>query len=102
MVARGEQFSIRDLRSRNGTLINGVPIEQQQMRHGDQIYIGDSVLIFLLNEDREQSAKNPVEFQDTAAFEGPSLLLRAEDSLYLQSEKMRADFASLVRGGPTT
>ncbi len=88
VVARGEQVSIRDLGSRNGTLINGVPIEQQQMRHGDQIYIGDSVLLFLLNEDGEHSTRNPVEFQDTAAFAAPPLLLRAEDALYLQPEKM--------------
>jgi transcriptional regulator with GAF, ATPase, and Fis domain len=97
VVASGEQVSIRDLGSRNGTLINGVPIEQQQMRHGDQIYIGDSVLLFLLNEDREQSARNPVEFQDTAAFEGSPLLLRAEDSLYLQPEKISATLPPSAR-----
>jgi transcriptional regulator with GAF, ATPase, and Fis domain len=87
LVASGEQVSIRDLGSRNGTLVNGVPIEQQEMRHGDQIYIGDSVLVFLLKEDGEHSERNPVEFQDTAAFEGSPLLLRAEDSLYLQPDQ---------------
>jgi transcriptional regulator with GAF, ATPase, and Fis domain len=87
VVASEEQVSIRDLGSRNGTLVNGVPVEQQQMRHGDQIYIGDSVLLFLLDEEGEHSARNPVEFQDTAAFEGPPLMLRAEDSLYLQPEQ---------------
>jgi transcriptional regulator with GAF, ATPase, and Fis domain len=88
LVAGDGQVSIRDLGSRNGTLVNGVPIEQQQIRHGDQIYIGDSVLLFLLNEEGEHSARNPVEFQDTAAFEGSPLLLRAEDSLYLQPGKV--------------
>src|SRR6476660_9144139 len=84
------QFSIRDLKSRNGTLVNGVPVEQQQIRHGDQIYIGDSVLIFLLKEDGEHFDKNPVEFLETAGFEGSPLLLRAEDSLYLQPDKIVA------------
>ena len=51
LVASDEEVSIRDLGSRNGTLVNGVPVEQQQMRHGDQIYIGDSILLFLLNPD---------------------------------------------------
>ena len=87
LVASGQQVSIRDLGSRNGTLVNGVPIEQQEMRHGDQIYIGDSVLLFLLKEDGERAERNPVEFQDTAAFEGSPLLLRAEDSLYLQPDQ---------------
>ena len=40
--------------SNNGTLVNGVPVEQQQIRHGDQIFIGDSVLIFLIEEGGKQ------------------------------------------------
>ena len=53
LVASEQEVSIRDLGSRNGTLVNGVPVEQQQIRHGDQIYIGDSVLLLLLQEDGE-------------------------------------------------
>jgi transcriptional regulator with GAF, ATPase, and Fis domain len=97
LVTVGEEVSIRDLGSRNGTLVNGVPVEQQQMRHGDQIYIGDSVLLFLLNEEGEHSARNPVEFQDTASLDGSPLLLRAEDSLYLQSEKTVAALPASAR-----
>ncbi len=97
LIATDGQFSIRDLKSRNGTLVNGVPVEQQRLRHGDQIYIGDSVLIFLLKRDGEQSERNPVEFLETAGFEGSPLLLKAEDSLYLQPEKMIASLAPTAR-----
>jgi transcriptional regulator with GAF, ATPase, and Fis domain len=86
VAASDGQVSIRDLGSRNGTLVNGVPVEQHQMRHGDQIFVGDSVLLFLISEDGEHPSKNPVEFQDTASLDGSPLLLRAEDSLYLQPE----------------
>ena len=34
VVASDAEVSIRDLGSRNGTLVNGVPVEQQQMRQG--------------------------------------------------------------------
>ncbi len=97
VVANEEEFSIRDLKSRNGTLVNGVPVQQQQMRHGDQIYVGDSVLIFLLKEDGEHFDRNPVEFLETAGFEGSPLLLKAEDSLYLQPEKIVAGLPPTAR-----
>ncbi len=97
LVASDEEVSIRDLGSRNGTLVNGVPVEQQQMRHGDQIYIGDSILLFLLDADGEHPVRNPVEFQDTAAIDGSPLLLRAEDSLYLQPEKIGASLPASER-----
>src|SRR5216683_5465506 len=84
------QFSIRDLKSRNGTLVNGVPVEQQQIRHGDQIFIGDSVLIFLIEEGGSHFDRNPVEFADTTELDGAPLLLRAEDSLYLRPDKVVA------------
>jgi Nif-specific regulatory protein len=98
VLSQGEEFSIRDLKSRNGTLVNGVPVEQQQpIQQGDQIYIGDSVLIFLLREDGVHSERNPVEFLETAALEGSPLLLRAEDSLYLQPEKVVASLPPTAR-----
>ena len=98
VLSEGEEFSIRDLKSRNGTLVNGVPVEQQQhIQQGDQIYIGDSVLIFLLREDGVHSERNPVEFLETAALEGSPLLLRAEDSLYLQPDKVVASLPPTAR-----
>src|SRR5882724_10387155 len=57
VLASGDKFSIRDLKSRNGTMVNGVPVEQQQIRHGDQIYIGDSVLVFLLKKEQEDHSE---------------------------------------------
>ena len=97
VIASDEQVFIRDLGSRNGTLVNGVPVEQQQMRHGDQIYIGDSILLFLLDKDGEHPVRNPVEFQDTASLDGSPLLLRAEDSLYLQPEQTGAGLPASER-----
>ncbi|HEX3351641.1 MAG TPA: sigma 54-interacting transcriptional regulator [Terriglobales bacterium] len=97
VIAEGEKFSIRDLGSRNGTLVNGVPVEQQQIRHGDQLYIGDSVLVFLLKEGEGHFERNPVEFADTSAFEGSPVLLRPEDSVYLRPERSPASLPSSAR-----
>src|SRR5215469_6224566 len=46
-----ERFQIKDLESRNGTLVNGVAVKEQWLRHGDEIATGDSVFLFLLEED---------------------------------------------------
>ncbi len=86
ILADGQQFSIRDLGSRNGTLVNGVPIERQDIRDGDQICAGESVFVFLLGEGGTHFDKNPVEFTETVDFEGPPVVLRAEDSVYLQPD----------------
>jgi len=45
-VANG-QFRLRDLGSSNGTFVNGIPVEQHVLEHGDRIRAGDSVLMFL-------------------------------------------------------
>src|SRR5215470_19725686 len=48
-------FKIRDLNSRNGTLVNGTPIREHQLTHGDQITIGDSLCLFLLGEGEDSA-----------------------------------------------
>lgn len=73
IAAERGQFFIRDLGSRNGTLVNGVPVEQQQLRSGDQISIGNSVLVFQVDEDEPLLQKSPVEFANTAKL-APSLV----------------------------
>src|SRR5215471_13011509 len=39
-------FRVLDLDSYNGTFVNGVPIKEQLLQDGDQISVGDSVLLF--------------------------------------------------------
>jgi signal transduction histidine kinase/CheY-like chemotaxis protein len=43
------RFTIEDLGSKNGTLVNGVPIKMQLLRYGDKIRIG-SQTIFMFSE----------------------------------------------------
>jgi len=85
IVGVGDQFTIRDLGSRNGTLINGATIKEQPLKHGDRIEVGDSVFIYLLHD--EDSALSPVEFDD-AGLTTSAVWLRREDAVYLQPEKL--------------
>ena len=39
--------TLRDLGSANGTYVNGMPVRERTLSHGDRIRVGDSVLLFL-------------------------------------------------------
>jgi transcriptional regulator with GAF, ATPase, and Fis domain len=97
LLRNGAEFRVRDLGSRNGTQVNGVPVEDYLLSHGDQISVGDSVLVFLLEEDEVHSLKSPVELSETALPESPTLVLRQEDSVYLHSERARAALPTTAR-----
>jgi hypothetical protein len=43
----GESTVVRDLDSRNGTLVNGVPIRTHALTDGDQIRAGDSAFLYV-------------------------------------------------------
>src|SRR2546425_5553945 len=47
----GSDPMILDLNSRNGTYVNAVPIRERKLEPGDQIQIGDSLLLFVLEDD---------------------------------------------------
>src|SRR5260370_31222709 len=87
LMPRSEQFAIRDLGSRNGTRVNGVPVDEQLLSHGDQIAIGSSLLVFLLREDELQLRTNPVGLTETGEIGNSALLLRPEDGLYGQPDR---------------
>jgi hypothetical protein len=43
---RGNQFFIVDLGSTNGTLVNGEPIQEKELKHGDKVTIGQNSVKF--------------------------------------------------------
>jgi len=54
----GDLFAIRDLESRNGTLLNGNPtMGRERLQPGDKIRVGDTVLEFI--EDAEAGLRVP-------------------------------------------
>jgi pSer/pThr/pTyr-binding forkhead associated (FHA) protein len=43
---RGDQFWIVDLGSTNGTLVNGEPVQEKELNHGDRVTIGQNAVHF--------------------------------------------------------
>lgn len=71
MVRRdGDQYMIRDLGSSNGTLVNGLPVTECILRHGDRIAISDSLFVFVTDQPTELPLRPDVtESPDAEALE---------------------------------
>lgn len=81
-------FKLNDLESRNGSFVNGVPVKEYELQHGDRVEIGDSVFVFLTEDGEVGTISGPVEITEGATITHPTVRLRREDALYLQPEKV--------------
>src|SRR5215203_3917947 len=71
------QFGLRDLGSSNGTYVNGQPIRDRALEHGDRIRAGDSILVFLRVAD---PAEEPPALADDRTSRIPSDLQQPADA----------------------
>ena len=81
------RFQIRDLDSRNGTLVNGLPVKEQWLRHGDEIATGDSVFLFLTEEEDHAVQLSRVEFDD-AHYTTETKVIHPKEVMYLQPDRL--------------
>jgi len=88
LARKGDQFIIRDLGSRNGTSVNGMAVDEVELQHGDQISVGTSVLMFLLEGSEEGLQRNEVEFTETKILGNSPVLLQPEDAFHPQPDKL--------------
>ena len=56
---KGDSWIIEDLGSMNGTEVNSVSIQQQELKEGDSVGIGDSVILFEGSKKASQEAADP-------------------------------------------
>jgi transcriptional regulator with GAF, ATPase, and Fis domain len=79
------RFSVQDLESRNGTLVNGVAVREHWLRHGDEISTGDSVFLFLVDDGALPSSR--VEF-DEGALTSETKTIIPKEVVYLQPDRL--------------
>ena len=72
---RAARVTITDLGSHNGTFVNGVPIKERVLQHGDQVRIGDSVFLVLLHETEPVPSGAPVEMKEREMVAGRTIEL---------------------------
>jgi Nif-specific regulatory protein len=81
------RFQIKDLDSRNGTLLNGIAVKEQWLRHGDEIATGDSVFLFLLEDEDQALPASCVEFDDSHPT-AETKVIHPKEVMYLQPDRL--------------
>ncbi|MFI5088679.1 MAG: sigma 54-interacting transcriptional regulator [Terriglobales bacterium] len=79
----GPDVRLEDLDSRNSTFVNGVPVKERVLVHGDQVRVGNSIFVFHGSDD-EATHTSSLRVDDSATPGGPTVILRKENAVYLQ------------------
>src|SRR6266850_1184170 len=64
LTNEADRVVLKDLESLNGTFVNGIPVRERLLRHGDQVKLGHSLFVFLTGEipsEPEASVSLPAE-----------------------------------------
>ncbi|HLK49614.1 MAG TPA: sigma 54-interacting transcriptional regulator [Bryobacteraceae bacterium] len=60
IIERGDEgFRVRNLSTINGTVVNGKKVDDCPLSHGDKIRVGDTIFLFLQEEERTRSLSIP-------------------------------------------
>ena len=92
------RFSIKDLESRNGTLVNGNPVKEQFLHHGDEIATGDSLFLFLMDEEDRAASASQVEFDDGQPM-AETRLIHPKEAVYLQPDRLLKELPATSQVG---
>ncbi len=81
-------FTLRDLESRHGTLVNGRPAQEVALVHSDLVTVGMNAMLFLLDDPstRDQADSET----GSISIGGPSLARRLTDTLHLNPSQVDA------------
>ncbi len=105
---QGDEFTIVDLDSYNGTFVNGIPIKEHALAHSDQVRVGSIALLFFLHEEEDQAVASLVHLDDSKVLTQPTkqmtpeALLHETEQIWLQphdNERVGRDLAALLKIG---
>jgi len=85
-------YKITDLNSRNGTFVNGIPVMEKILQHGNTIRLGGTILLFLTEEDGDESETNQFRHLEASSLPLTARLSRSSSpTLILSTEGLGLD-----------
>ena len=92
----GPDVRLEDLDSRNSTFVNGVPVKERVLVHGDQVRVGNSIFVFHGAHD-DTTPISSLRCEASVTPGGPTVILRKENAVYLQPPQPGASLPSSAR-----
>ncbi len=90
----GDHYLIKDLGSSNGTLVNGLPVTECVLQHGDRIAVSDALFVFAA----DQTAELPLRADVTEARDDAEALefatVQQAEPLYRNPQRLLASMQS--------
>ena len=80
LMRSGNTLRVKDLGSHNGTRVNGIPVREHELEPGDQISVGHSLFVFVLDEKGAPAKKGAVRIDDTLTGEDVTVRVRLVDA----------------------
>jgi Inner membrane component of T3SS, cytoplasmic domain len=99
-----DRWRVADLESRRGTFVNGLPIRERDLAHGDFLVVGASTFLISLGSARpEESGPAAGEATEDALLAGETeIRLAVADSIFLRQDRLPSAIGALleIAGAP--
>lgn len=89
-----DAFKVVDLESYNGTFVNGTPVLEQYLAHGDQLAVGSVLFLFLVEETVSELS---VELTNVELANPSTIRLARSDAVYLKPAAAMATLPAEAR-----
>jgi Nif-specific regulatory protein len=90
----GDRFVLRDLGSRRGTFVNGLPVQERALADGDLVTLGGSLFLFRLAEEESGGGPPAVRLEGPFPTTETTIHLSPDEALYSRPQEVLAALAA--------